>query len=326
MIETPAKRAKIFVTGASGCVGQYVVDRLLADETLDVVALVRDQWKVPDAWKARGRLVVAVADMRDTDALAPWLDGVDVAVLLAAGWGGAAAFDVNVTANLALSRALVARGCKRIFYFATASVLSHNGGLLKDAETIGTDYIRSKYQLVTAMESGFANIEAIGFFPTLVVGGDGVRPDSHVVRLLREAAPWAWLIAQFRVEARFHFIHAEDIARVVGHLASAGERQIPRRIILGVAALDINSMFAVLANAMGARTYVKIPITRWVARALIFVFRIQLSPWDAYCAEHPDQSFDTTLDPSSFGLETYCPDAKSALVSVGVGTTRSPSI
>ena len=55
-----------------------------------------------------------------------------------------------------------------------------------------------------------------------------------------------------------------------------------------------------------------------MAEALIKLFRIQLSPWDRYCMEHPDQSYPAAVNPAAFGLPVVMPDLGAGFATLGV--------
>lgn len=313
-------RKRILITGASGCVGQYLVDELLAETDHELVLVVRSAAKLPATTVANPRVTTVEADVGDVDGYADKLGRVDTALLVAACWGGPDAFRVNVDANLALTDRLAASGSARIFYFATGSVIDAEGQMLPAAWQLGSEYIRSKYMLVEEIEKRAGTVDLVGLYPTLILGGGDGKPMSHFANLLREVRRWAWLARFFRADGKFHYIHARDIARTTRHLIDAPAEALPkeRRIVLGNPALTADEFIDQASRHLGFKRPFSIEVKERLAETLIKLFRIQLSPWDRYCMQHRDLSYRTAFNPASFGLPVHCPDVAGALSGIGL--------
>ncbi|MCR9136008.1 MAG: NAD(P)-dependent oxidoreductase [Alphaproteobacteria bacterium] len=314
---------RILITGASGCVGQYVVEELLNNTTHDLVLLIRDRRKLPLPPEAVSRVEIVEGDLRDANRNKPALDGVDVAILLATAWGGEETFEITVDANVTLVDSLIALGCNRILYFATASVLTPQGILSDTARNLGTDYIRAKWSLVCELEMRAEKAHVIGLFPTLVLGGrvtHPAKPLSHFARLLIQIAPWMKVGRFFSAPGRFHVIHARDIASMVRHLCD--QREITsdggQRLVLGNPARTVDQLLVEFCRHSGRTVRPLITITPRLADLLIRMFRIQLSPWDRYCMEHPDQSYADAKCPASFDLKGHAPNLADGLEDIGI--------
>jgi nucleoside-diphosphate-sugar epimerase len=313
-------RKRILITGASGCVGQYLVDELLAETPHELVLVVRNPGKLPAEVAANPRVTVVEADVGDVDSYRDKLGKIDIAFLVAACWGGQDAFRINVETNLALTDHLARNGASRVFYFATGSVIDADGEMLPAANELGSEYIRSKYRLVEEIEKRAGDVELVGLFPTLILGGGDGKPMSHFANLLREARPWAWLARFFRADGKFHYIHAKDIARTARHLIDAPLEAFPqpRRIVLGNPALTANEFIEQFSRYLGFRMPFSVEVKERLAEVLIKIFRIQLSPWDRYCMHHRDLSYRTVFNPADFGLPVHCPDIAAALSGIGI--------
>lgn len=315
---------RILVTGASGCVGRYLVEALLAGGGHDLVLAVRDAGKLPPELASDARVMVVEADLRDLATRPEAVAGVEAAVLLATAWGGAETRDVTVGANLALTDALIAAGCGHILYFATASVLAQDGSMLPAAADFGSDYIRAKHELVEAMETRADRARITGLYPTLVFGGRREAPAirlSHFANLATEIWPWLWLIRFLSAEGRFNVIHAADIATVTRHLieAEGAGQPNPARLVLGNPAEEVDAIVAQVLARKGTRPRRLLRLRPAWVRTVERLTPVTLSDWDRFCAQHPDQSHPGAVNPASFGLPVIMPDIGAGLASIGLG-------
>ncbi len=125
----------IAVTGATGFLGQYIVDRLLKHNA-NVVAVVRNPDKVP----ALKNLDIEFrkADLADTDALSKAFEGLD-AVVSNAGQVGASNFEEMVKNNVGgtenVFNALHNAGIKRCIKVSSGSVYKYSGKQIMDETT-----------------------------------------------------------------------------------------------------------------------------------------------------------------------------------------------
>jgi len=322
----------ILVTGATGCVGRHLIDALLAGTEADLVLLLRNPAALPNELQAHPRLHLRQHDLAQGDAPLDDLPPISAAILVATAWGGDQARAVICDANLALADRLIAAGCRRVLYFSTASVLGRDGALLDAARAYGTDYIRGKHALTEAMETRADRAEIIGLFPTLVIGGSpgGPMPMSHFARLLHQLRPWSGVIRFLDAPARLHIIHAADIARICTHLVNAPEAPaspVPppaRRLVLGNPASSVDDLVRAYADHAGHRRRARITLRPALAEALIWLFRIRLSPWDRHCMNEPDQSYAMAVNPARFGLPVQMPGLAEGLAQIGVPGARAP--
>lgn len=316
-----AEPKRVLVTGATGCVGRYLVDELLRQTAHELVLVVRDPSRLPDLGAARGRVSVVQADVADVADYKDRLGPVDSAFLVAAAWGGPETDPVNLTANLALTDHLAANGGRRVYYFATGSVLDHEHQLLKAAFDLGSPYVRSKYRLVEEIEKRAGAIEVVGLFPTIVVGGgaDGM-PRSHFANLMYQVKPYFRLVCSLSAEGKLHHVHARDIAAAARHLLDSETADAGRgnRIVLGNPAVTIDQLIAGLRSYFGYRFLPRLKLRDGLAEFFIRTFRIQLSAWDRYCMEHRDMSHRDPTSPATFGLPVHAPDIGAQLASIGI--------
>jgi nucleoside-diphosphate-sugar epimerase len=221
-LNQPSKRnqpQRIFITGASGCIGHYLVETLLNDTPHELFLLVRNPAKLLFNWQDEPRIHMIQDDIRNIAAHADLLKTIDTAILAATSWGGAPEiYDINVTGNHRLMELLDGDRCQQVLYFSTASILDNHNLPLQEAGDIGTDYIRSKYQCYMQLPELAIYPKVTTVFPTLVFGGDKDKPYSHISAGITEVTKWMGIIRFLKADGSFHFAHGKDIALVVTHL------------------------------------------------------------------------------------------------------------
>lgn len=320
---------RVLVTGATGCVGRYIVDELLADDRRSLLLLVRDPARLPPAVRASARVTVIEGDLRHPDPrVDSALGSADVAVLAATSWGPEPdARDLNVKATLSLAQRLAQRGCRHVLYFSTASILDHDHAPLPQAVELGTPYIRSKAECARALRDGAVTAPVTILYPTLVVGGgeQGIPP-SHLCTLLEQVARRRLLLRLVRGAGSFHAIHAADIARIVTRLVEDVPPAGVRELVLGSAPVTLDAATEALCDTLQVRQFPILPLSQSVADACIRFFDIRLEAWDRYCLERAHFTHRQPIMPEDLGgrsgYPTFASLVKFALRSVAPG--RAP--
>ncbi|MFN3642506.1 MAG: NAD-dependent epimerase/dehydratase family protein [Gemmobacter sp.] len=312
---------RILITGATGCVAQYLTRELLARTDAHLVLLSRDAARIAVPPGAAGRVTLASGRLEDPASYGAALEGVTAAALVATAWGGPLAHATTVVGNAALADLLIDRGCRHVVYFSSASVLLPDGSLNPVALDLGTDYIRTKHQLVAAMEPKAARARISGVFPTIVMGGRSgpdPMPLSELAKLLVTIRRWHWLIARVTAEGRFNITHAADIATIVRRLIEgAGATGGAERHVAGLPPASAAAMIAEVLAAAGRRHRPLLRLTPrnvdWAIRA----FRLQVTPWDRWCMANPDQGYDRAITPAAFGAPVAMPSLTEGLRMIG---------
>ncbi len=298
--ERVSKERQVFVTGASGCVGHYLVERLLEDPRNRIHALLRN----PDRLRAdlRDRVTVHVGALEEISNLKPLLAEMDAAILVATAWGGVTAKDVNVAAPLAIADALDPGRLERLIYFSTASLLATDGSLLEAARTHGTGYIHQKLDALVALSRHPLGDRIVPVFPTVVLGGDARHPYSHAMGGLPQLVRYLGLLRCLSLDGTLHVVHPFDIARAVVHLLDHDPPMRP--VVLGNPALSVKEAIAQVAEAFGWRRLPQLDLTPF-ALQLPKIFTRSFTSWDRYCLEQrhfrlPVLDVPALLGPSGF--------------------------
>ncbi len=315
---------RIFITGASGCIGHYIVETLIEKTDYELFLLVRNPNKVKFDCNARPGIHIIRGDMRNIWQFSKLLKTMNCAILAAAGWGGQEAIDVNVFKTIELLNLLDPKVCQHVVYFSTASVLNRQNQLLKEAGQAGTDYIRSKYDFLRQVTRLPIAKRITTVFPSLVFGGDEKHPYSHVSGglpdLMKETVILRFLdkpllkvkpidlIPFFQADGSFHFIHARDIAQVVRYLIdNPPESQDSRWLVLGNEPVTLNQVIEEACAYLNKPISYRFNLSAWIANIFIRLFRIQMSAWDRFSFDYRHFTYQNPVNPSTFGMPVYCP-------------------
>lgn len=294
---------RILITGATGCIGQYVVEALLRETQHELVLAVRDLQRVPRPQREHPRVQLLVGDLREADRWSEAARNADSAVLIATSWTAGDESDaVNVDATTALLTRFDPSRCRRIIYFSTASILDADGQILTEAETLGTPYIRSKLRMRRVLDAQ-VNLPPLAIlYPTLVLGGDATHLPSHVSQTLAHVVRHHRWLRWLGGDASFHVIHAADIAQIVSALlAEPALTNGTREYILGNAPTTLDEAIDTLLVLSGSTRVARISLSPWVTSALIALFRIRLAPWDYYCLQRRHFTYQNAVGAEAFG-------------------------
>jgi nucleoside-diphosphate-sugar epimerase len=323
---------RIFLTGASGCIGHYIAEALIQETDHELYLLVRNPEKLGFDYEARPGITILQGDLRHIERFGNLLKTMDAAILAATAWGGSQeAFDVNVIKTIRLMELLDPTVLGQVIYFSTASVLNRENQLLKEAGQLGTEYIRSKYDCLGRLSKLAIAPKITTLFPTLVLGGDANKPYSHLSSGITDVVKWVDVIRWFKADGSFHFIHARDIAQVVRYLIdhplthnlTEEANALPsNRLVLGNQPLTVNQAVEEVCAYLGKKIYFRLPLTISLANLFIVLFRIQMAAWDRFCLNYRHFSYQHPINPGTFGLPTYCPTFTDVLKISGIPETR----
>ena len=324
------KNEIILITGASGCVGQYIANWLIENSSSELFLWVRDPKKITSINLENPRIKVLVGDLRQSNKFKKEISEVNRVIHTATAWGDPKrAKEVNIDAVKNLLNLLDSSNIKQIIYFSTASVLDKNLNLLPEAFTHGTEYIQTKAQCLKELETHQLSTKIIAVFPTLVFGGriDGKSnfPTSYLTQGLRDAFKWIWLARWIKVVSRFHFIHAADIAFICGHLVTSNfepEQSIPKskikKFVLGQPYISIDVAIQTLLGWKGMRKVPQIPLWIWLVELLTILLPIQITNWDRFSLRQKHFIHEPVTSPESFGGISYAKTLSQVLHNSGL--------
>ncbi len=299
---------RILITGASGCIGHYIVATLIEQTTHELFLLVRDPAKLHIDCEARPGIHLIQGDLKHIHKFAELLHTIDTAVLTAAAWGDPVeTYDVNVVKTQELIGLLNPDRCQQVIYFSTASILGHDHHPLKAAGELGTDYIRTKFICHHQLSSSALASRITTVFPTLVFGGDGEKPYSFLSAGLSDVIKHMKLIRFFRTDGSFHFIHARDIAQVIWQLIEhPPQGDQPRKIVLGNAPITVNQAIREISTYLNQASLIRIPLFPQLTDFFIALFRIHMAPWDRFSLSYRHFTYENPVNPATYDLPVYC--------------------
>jgi nucleoside-diphosphate-sugar epimerase len=309
------------MTGASGCIGHYILELLLQVERYEIYLLLRHPEKLRLSVVDHPKIHILQGGLADIDRYADLVPTMQMAILTAAAWGGDEDYvlGTNVHHNLRLMSMLDPDRCQQVIYFSTASILAQNCQPLPEAGTLGTDYIRSKYECHQRLPELAIYPKITTVFPTLVFGGDKDKPYSFISAGLKDVTRWVGLVRFFQADAGFHFAHAQDIATVVNYLLEHPSEAGYREFVLGNPPLSVNQAVEQISDYFSQRIWFRVPLSLGLANLLIKVFRVQMAPWDYFCLQYRHFVYQGAISPATFGMAPYCATLDDLLRCHGIG-------
>lgn len=216
----------IAITGASGLLGQHLVERLQADG-YEVAAIVRS-----DDVRFPGKVAVRVADVLDLLGLSQALSGAD-AVIHAAGMVSFnprrrnEIFAVNVEGTRNVVNACLKAGIPSLVHISSVAALGRRPGVvISEADPwVGMyvdDYARSKYLAeLEAFRGGEEGLTVSVINPSVILTGNAVHRSSGFL------FDYVWKERPFYTSGSLNYVDIRDVADAVVKLLKtprAGER------------------------------------------------------------------------------------------------------
>ena len=302
----------ILITGSNGCVGQYLIDWFIKNTKFKLLLMVRNPDKLQSFIKENKRVNLLTCDIRDSLKFKEEISKINFLIHTATAWGDPKrAYEVNIKAFEELLNILDEKILERIIYFSTASILDKNTELMREALIYGTEYIQTKYECYERLRESIYAKKTSVIFPTLVFGGtfskDDKFPVSYLTEGLKEANKWLWLARFFKINSKFHFIHAKDIAQVCGFLIKKNKKfdSVFSKYVLGQKEISIDQALITLLKNNNKKRYFSIPLTKGILKILLKVLPIQTTSWDSFSIKKYDFNHKPITNPESFGLKSH---------------------
>lgn len=303
----------LLITGSNGCVGQYLIDWFLKNTQFRLYLMVRDRSKLPLSVQKDKRVKLIICDIRESNKYKKEISQVNYLIHTATAWGDPQrAYEVNIKAFEELLEMLDIKKLEKIIYFSTASILNTNTELMRESLIYGTEYIKTKYKCFERLrESSFAD-KTFAVFPTLVFGGTlgkySKYPVSYLTSGLKEIGKWLWLARFLKLDSKFHFIHAKDIAQICGFLIKnhkEAKYKGFKKFVLGQKFISIDDAINILLKRNKMKRYFAIPLTRKILKLLLRILPIETTPWDSFSIKKYDFNHVPITNPETFTLKSH---------------------
>jgi len=285
-------KAKVFITGITGCVGHYIFDLLIKNPEYELYLLVRNPKKMMRDLSGVRVIQDELKNIKNHEDL---LAQMDYVVHAAAGWGET---EANDEYTLNFFNLLNPEKVKKVIYFSTASILGSDNKLVPGLDKIGTSYIKGKFRCHRQLPKLKIYDKIITLYPTWVLGGSKNHPYSHATEGIKSAVKWLWLVRFFTFDLSFHFIHAADIALIVDYLLKNETKE--KNYVLGNQLITATELIKQICRFFHKRVYFMIKISSSLVKLLA---GRRLSDWDRYCLDKKDFSYGV-VNPEAFGLKS----------------------
>jgi len=283
--------------------------------------MVRDSNKLPLSVQTNKRIKLIICDIRDSKKYKKEISQVNFLIHTATAWGDPKrAYEVNIKAFEELLSMLDFKKLEKIIYFSTASILDKNTNLMRESLVYGTEYIKTKYECFERLKESSFKEKIFAIFPTLVFGGTLSKrskyPVSYLTSGLKEIYKWLWLARFIKIDSKFHFIHACDIAQICGFLIKNYKKEKYRgfkKFVLGQRFISIDNAIKILLSRNKMKRYFAIPLTRKILKILLRILPIKTTPWDSFSIKKYDFNHVPITNPETFKLKSHAKSLKDIL-------------
>jgi dihydroflavonol-4-reductase len=210
---------KIFITGATGFVGTYLVKRLAGTEH-ELVCLARETSDTRCLKEAGAKIVAG--DVMDKASLLQGMAGCDGAVHLASSFvfwlpDKRVFHDVNVAGTRNVMESALEKGIAKVVYVSTAAVYGNAGGKITEETPVGTEraskYVRTKYEGDRIAWNLFAEkkLPLVVIYPGAVIGADDPKAAGRYLKNFAQGR----MPAQVLTKLSFPWVHVKDVAEAI---------------------------------------------------------------------------------------------------------------
>ena len=311
----------LLITGSNGCVGQYLIDWFLKNTRFRLYLMVRDKNKLSLSIQKNKRIKLLICDIRECNRFSKEISQINFLIHTATAWGDPKrAYEVNIKAFEELLGMLEKNKLEKIIYFSTASILNEQTELMRESLTYGTEYIQTKYKCFERLKKSTFAEKTFAVFPTLVFGGTlnkrSKYPVSYLTSGLKEINKWLWLARFLKLNSKFHFIHANDIAKICGFLIKNHKKDNYKgfkKFVLGQNYISIDDAINILLKRKRMNRYFSIPLTKKIMKILLRVLPIQTTPWDSFSIKKYDFNHVPITNPETFNLKSHAKSLQDVL-------------
>ncbi len=133
-------------------------------------------------------------------------------------------------------------------------------------------------------------------------------PVSYLTCGLVEINKWLWLARFLKLNSKFHFIHANDIAQICGFLIKNHKKDTYKgfkKFVLGQNFISVDDAINILLKRNKMNRYFSITLTKKIMKILLRILPIKATPWDSFSIKKYDFNHDPITNPETFNLKSY---------------------
>lgn len=210
---------KIFITGGTGFIGTYLVNRLTKTQH-ELYCLAREESDT-HFLKEIGANIIR-GDVTDKASLLKGMDGCDWVAHLASSFvfwipNNRVFHDVNVTGTRNVMESALEKGISKVVYVSTAAVFGNAKWPISEETPVGTKraskYVRTKYEgdLIAWDLYEKSKLPLIVIYPSAVVGANDPKACGRYFKNYAEGRMPAQVLTKFN----FPFVHVKDVAEAI---------------------------------------------------------------------------------------------------------------
>lgn len=271
---------KIFVTGATGFVGEQLVKRLAQNVHARIHVLVRSVVKAQALFKDYENIRYFQGDILEREKIEKALQECEQVYHLAAQakmWdkNPQSFYEMNVIGTLNVVQAALNRQVKRVVITSTAGVLgaSLNGEIVTETTPLkvplSTEYEKTKAlaekEIQKFLDKG---VEIVIVNPTRVYGGGQRSQSNAVTMLLEKYVQGKWRILPGNGNRMGNYVYIDDV--VEGHIQAMQKGKNGERYILGGENVSYKELFELFAEVSGKK-YTLIPLPVVIMKSFAYV-------------------------------------------------------
>ena len=210
---------KIFITGGTGFVGTYLVNRLTKTQH-ELYCLAREESDT-HFLKEIGATIIR-GDVTDKASLLKGMDGCDWVAHLASSFvfwipNNRVFHDVNLTGTRNIMESALEKGISKVVYISSATVYGNAKWPITEETPVGTEraskYVRTKYEgdLIALDLYKKMKLPLIVIYPSAVVGANDPKACGRYFKNYAEGRMPAQVLTKFH----FPFVHVKDVAEAI---------------------------------------------------------------------------------------------------------------
>jgi dihydroflavonol-4-reductase len=210
---------KIFITGGTGFIGNYLVNRL--KETQHELHCLAREKSNTQFLKEIGAHIIK-GDVTDKTSLLKGMDGCDWVIHLASSFvfwipDNKVFRDVNITGTRNVMKSALEKGISKVVYISTAAIWGNAKWPITEETTVGTEqaskYVRTKYEgdLIAWDLYEKSRLPLVVIYPSAVVGANDPKACGRYFKNYAQGRMPAQVLTKFY----FPFVHVKDVAEAI---------------------------------------------------------------------------------------------------------------